>query len=129
MHWNAIVAQITRYRQSCLFKCFTVYLFPYCLKILKKSCWKALALNSHIERVMPPLRSSAYTITGSSNTHFVDSPLQTPVSSHYSIWKNCNVLGRIIMWCGKPDVMCETARDLWGQPYWEAMATIKKDQS
>ena len=40
------------------------------------------------------------------------------------------------MWCGKPDVTQEVWRDvvnpsvifLW-LPYWEAMATIKKDQS
>ena len=28
----------------------------------------ALALNSHIEQVMPPFKSSAYTITGSSDS-------------------------------------------------------------
>jgi len=36
LHWNAIVAQITSYGQSCLLKCFIVYLFPSCLKILEK---------------------------------------------------------------------------------------------
>jgi len=107
LHWNVIVTQITSYGQSCLLKYFIVYLFPYCLR---KSCWTALILNSRIERVTPPFRLSAYTITGSAKTRSIDSLLQNTGKHHYT------AIIEIAMYNGAHyHVIREAWRDVWNR--------------
>ena len=134
LHWNCVVAKVTSYVQKCLFKCFIVYLLSYCLKIFGEK----LLDYSYIQKFAYQMGHAPFYVINTYHYWKLQNPLrrilitmhkQTPLSSYYAIRKHHNVLGYIIMWCWKPVTMLETTRGLWGQPYWEAMSTIKKDQS
>ena len=68
-------------------------------------------------------------VLGCQYTPFLEAPRPaTPIPCHNTQESSCctigihlHVLGRIILWCGKPE------QDLWWQLYWWAMTTIKKD--
>jgi len=77
-----IVANTTSYVQSCLLKCFVVYLFSYCSKILEKKLPDYSNIQFTYQMGHAPFRSSIYTITRSSKIRSIDSLLQHTGKCH-----------------------------------------------